>query len=128
MGADPEVFGAPCGLSSRSITLTKNLEETQLSDCDNPDDLTWLLKDAVSLSMSISGDGVLAQESAEVWFDAVHSADAVNAKIEFVFPTKTITWTGPIQVTQFEVSAEDKKRVTSSISAESAGAMTKVVT
>lgn len=123
----PGTFSAPCGFTSRSIALNKALNDFQLPDCDDPDSVDWLGRDAVSLSMSVSGEGVLASESVEDWLDAWEDVDSVNVKVEWEFPAKTITWTGKMHVESVEVGAENAQRATASISMQSDGAMVRVV-
>jgi hypothetical protein len=120
-------YAAPCGFTNRSITLSKALNEFQLPDCEDPDSVDWLGRDAVSLSMSVSGEGVLASESVETWLDAWHDIDSVAAKIEIEFPSKTITYTGLMHVENIEIGANNAQRVTANISMQSDGEMTKVV-
>jgi hypothetical protein len=121
----PMVYAAPCGFTSKSLTFNKALDESQVPDCDDPDKVDWLGRDAVSLSMSISGEGVLAAGSVTTWLDAWESPDSVPAKIEVQFPAKTITWTGLLHVETFSAEAPNGKRVTSSVSLQSDGAMTR---
>lgn len=127
-GASPEQFAVPCGFTSRSVTLTKALNEFQLPDCDDPDAVDWLGRDATSLSMSVSGEGVLASQSVDTWLDAWENVDSVNVKIEWEFPTKTITWTGKMHVETFAVTAPNAQRVTANVSMQSDGAMARVTT
>ena len=89
--AEPIVYTAPCGFTSKSLTLTKNLEEVNIPDCDDPDAVTWVGRDASSLSASVNGEGVLAAESVDAWLDAVENVDSVPVKIEIEFPAKTVT-------------------------------------
>lgn len=126
--ANPIVYAAPCGFTSKSLTFNKGLEETQVPDCDDPDKVDWIGRDAVSLSMSVSGEGVLAAESVETWLDAWESIDSVPAKIEVEFQAKTITWTGLLHVESFSAEAPNGRRVTSSVSLQSDGEMVRVVT
>lgn len=123
----PVTYAAPCGFTSRSISLNKGLEEVSVPDCEDPDAVDWLGRDAVSLSMSVNGEGLLASESVEVWLDAWESVDSVPAQIEWEFPGKTITWEGNVHVETFEVTAENGRRVTTSVSIQSDGKMTRVV-
>ncbi|XKM40327.1 phage tail tube protein [Rhizobium ruizarguesonis] len=58
--ADPIVYAAPCGFTSKSLTLTKDLTDVTLPDCDDPDAVAWVGRDASTLSASVSGEGVLA--------------------------------------------------------------------
>ncbi|MGV1803486.1 phage tail tube protein [Agrobacterium vitis] len=125
--ANPIVYSAPCGFTSRSVSLDKGLEETSIPDCDDPDAVDWIGRDASSLSMSVSGEGVLAQESVETWLDAWESIDSVPVKVEAEFPAKTITWTGLMHVEKFEISGDNGKRASASISMQSDGKMVRVV-
>lgn len=122
-GASPEVFTAPCGLTSRSITLTKALNDFQIPDCDDPDAVDWLGRDAVSLAMSISGEGVLANESVDAWLEAWESVDPVNVRVEWEFPTRTIVWNGSMHIESFEVGAQNAQRATANVSLQSDGQM-----
>lgn len=122
--ADPVVYAAPCGLTSKSLTLSKGLEEVNVPDCDNPLAVDWLGRDVTSLSMSVSGEGVLAQASVETWLDAWESADSVPVKIELEFPTTTWTWTGLMHVETAELGAPSNTgRVTGNFSLQSDGEM-----
>lgn len=124
----PSTFYAPCGFTSRAVTLTKALNEFQLPDCDDPDAIDWLGRDAVSLSMQVSGEGIAAEESVEAWLDAWESTTSVNVKVEWEFPTKLITWTGTMHVESIESQAPNGQRVTLNVSMQSDGEMTRVVT
>jgi hypothetical protein len=126
--ATPTVYSAACGFTQRSITITKALEEVQIPDCADPDKVDWLGRDATSLSMGITGEGVLAAESSETWLDAVESPDSVPVKVEWEFPAKLITWTGRMQVESLEVGANNGQRATQNVSMQSDGEMVRVVT
>lgn len=127
-GASPIVYTAPCGFSSKSMTLTKELTDVNLGDCEDPDKVAWVGRDATSLSMSISGEGVLAQESVETWLDAWENVESVPAKVILQFPTKTITWTGFMHVATVGAGSEQGQRVTKNIEMQSDGEMVRVVT
>jgi len=36
-GASPIVYSAPCGFTSKSMTITKELTDVNIPDCDDPD-------------------------------------------------------------------------------------------
>lgn len=123
--AQPIVYSALCGFTSKSLTLSKGLEEINLGDCDEPDAVNWLGRDAVSLSMAVSGEGVLASESVDAWLDAWENPDSVPVKIEMEFPVTTYTYTGRMQVETLEVGAPDGRTVTNNVSMQSDGKMTR---
>lgn len=125
---DPIVYTAPCGFTSKSLTLTKSLAEVNLPDCDDPDAVAWVGRDASSLSASVSGEGVLAAESVETWLDAWENVESVPVKIEVEFPAKTITWTGYMHVATFTSGAQQGGRATANIEMQSDGELERVVT
>lgn len=126
--ASPIVYSAPCGFTQRSITLNKGLEEVNIPDCDDPDKVDWVGRDATSLSMTVSGEGVLAEESVEVWLDAWENLESVPVKIEWEFPAKTVTWTGSMQIESLEAGAANAGRATLNVSMQSDGEMARTVT
>jgi hypothetical protein len=125
--ASPIVYTAPCGFTSKSLTLTKDLTDVTLPDCDDPDAVAWVGRDASTLSASVSGDGVLASESVETWLDAWENVEAVPVKIEIEFPAKTITWTGLMHVSSLNPSTEQGGRVTMSVEMQSDGELVRTV-
>lgn len=126
--SSPIVYTAPCGFTSKSLTLTKNLSEINIPDCDDPDAVAWVGRDAQSLSASISGEGVLASESVEDWLDAWEDDESIPVKVEVEFAAKTITWTGLMHVATFTTGAEQGGRVTANVEMQSDGELTRVVT
>lgn len=123
-GADPEVFAAPCGLTSKSITFSKNLTEVDLPDCDDPDAETWLGRDVQNLSASISGDGILPAGAVETYWNAFKSPESINVEISIEYSTGTMLWEGAMHLESFEPNAEKGGRVQASISLQSDGELT----
>lgn len=127
-GADPQVYSVPCGFTSKSLTLTKNLSEVNIPDCADPDAVPWIGRDAQSLSMSVSGEGVLAAESVETWLDAFEDVESVAVRVEIEFPAKTVAWVGRMHLSSFNPSSEQGGRVNSSVEMQSDGEMVRTVT
>lgn len=127
-GASPEVFSAPCGFTSKSLTLTKNLQEVNIPDCADPDAVAWVGRDAASLSASVSGEGVLASESVETWLDAFEDTESVNVRITITFATKVVQWVGKMHLSTFTPSADQGGRVTASVEMQSDGELVRTVT
>lgn len=65
----PNVFIAPCGLTTKGITYSKAVNEVIIPDCDNPEEVAWTGREAQSKSCEISGSGVLAMETNQLWHD-----------------------------------------------------------
>lgn len=127
-GTGPIVYAAPCGFTNRSITFTKGLEEANVPDCDDPDKIDWIGRDATSLSISVSGEGVLAYESTDTWDEAWQSLDSVPARIEIEWPLKTVIWTGRLHIESMELGATNGTRATLNVTMQSDGAFVRTET
>lgn len=67
-GATPtEVFEAPCGVTSLTVTTNVETNTTNLPDCSDPDLASWLAIDEISRQKQVSGSGVLDQNAAKIW-------------------------------------------------------------
>jgi hypothetical protein len=117
----PMTYTAPCGFTSKSFTLTKNLTEIDIPDCDDPDAVAWIGRDAQNLSAAVTGDGVAAAESVPIWNDAWQSVDSVPAKVEIQFSTGVLSYTGEFQVDSLAFTAEQAARVTLAVNMQSDG-------
>ncbi|MEZ2132468.1 MULTISPECIES: phage tail tube protein [unclassified Sinorhizobium] len=121
-------YTAPCGFTSKSLTLGKSLSEVSIPDCDEEDAPIVLGRDVESITSSISGEGVLAASAVETWLDAYESVNSVAVKIEIEFSTGTVTWTGKFHVESLEIGAEQGGRVTLNVSMQSDGALVRTDT
>lgn len=127
-GAEPEVFTAPCGFTSKSLALSKNLTDINLPDCDDPDAPAWVGRDVESLTASITGEGVMAAESAPTWMDAYENTDSVSVKVELVFPATTWTYTGKMHLSSLTLSAEQGGRIQANVEMQSDGQLVRTST
>lgn len=114
-------YVAPCGLTTKSLQISKNLQEVDIPDCDDPDAPSWIARDVQNLSITISGDGVAAAESVPDWNAAAISTASVPMKVEIEFSTGTKTFTGDFVVDQLTFGAEQGGRVTLAFNAQSDG-------
>jgi len=122
-GGSPEVFTAPCGLTSKSLNLNKNLSDVSIPDCDDPDAPYWLARDVESLSMEISGEGLLAAEYEADWNDANFSTEPRSVRVELEFTTGTRVFAGAFHVT-CSISGQQGQRVSINVSMQSDGIIT----
>lgn len=116
-GASPEVFASPCGLNSRSFNRTAATNDTNVPDCDNPDAPSWLERDTVSLSASISGAGVVANEDFDTWNSWMEDQTTKNVKITL----GARVWIGPYKLTKLNMTGARGSRVTFDASLDSDG-------
>lgn len=119
--SSPEVFTAPCGLTTHALNRSKTLNETNVPDCDDPDAITWVGREVQSLSWGISGNGVLAQESIAAWEDFLRSTDSRNVEVTIIFPLATYTYRGAAHLETFNISAELGQKVQVEVSLQGDG-------
>lgn len=104
-GAQPEVFASPCGLTTRSFDLAASTNTTLIPDCDDPEAPAWEAKDVNALSATISGAGVLAVESFDLWNVWFMSAESKNIQIKLNH-AELGHWEGSFIITSFKVGGE----------------------
>lgn len=121
-------FTVKCGFTQNAITFNAGLEDFQVPNCTDPDAVSWQGRDKTSLSISVTGEGVVAVESGEELLDMVLDPDSFPAKIEIEFPAKTLTYTGALHVETVELGRQDGRRVTLNSSMQSDGAFAKTTT
>jgi predicted secreted protein len=85
-GATPEVFATPCGLTSNGVDFTASTNTTLIPDCDDPELPAWEAKDINALSAQVTGSGVMAVESFDVWNDWFQDATIKNVQIKLDAP------------------------------------------
>lgn len=81
-GAGPEVFTAPCALTTKGINFAAATNDQNVPDCDDPDAPTWTERVISALSAGVSGSGTLALESLETWREWFLSALEKNIRVK----------------------------------------------
>ena len=119
-------YAAPCGFTSKNCTISKNLAEVSIPDCDYPDAPIWIGRDVQSQSCTISGDGVAAAESVPDWDDAAMSTDPVPMIVEISFDPGKKTISGNFHLDSEAFAAEQGGRVTLAVNAQSDGPVSAV--
>lgn len=126
-GSTPGVFVKPCGLTQHQATFTKNMNEVDVPDCDDPDLPAWTEREVSALDFSANGSGVLAAEAVQTWWDAFNSTEAILARVYIGKPDDIVNghyWEGQVHVSQFEVGGTRGERANASVSIVSHGEMT----
>lgn len=124
-GATPtEGFAAPCGLTERSLSLSKEFGETNTPDCTDEDGASWMERDVTSKSGAIAGTGVLDASALDEWRGFFESDTSKNLRVELWRDSAKVGhWQGKFHLESFEVSGTKGERVTIDISAQSDGAV-----
>lgn len=120
-GATPEVFGAPCGLTSKNFNGQADTNDVVIPDCDDPDAPAWKGRSVTSLSRDISGSGVTTDEYVNAWDDWFVSGLPKNCRATL----GSRSWIGSYYLTQFNQSADVGDIVKVSVAMQSSGAVTR---
>ncbi|TMV07315.1 phage tail tube protein [Arenibacterium halophilum] len=87
-GGDPETFAFPCGSNARSVTLTNNLGEETVLDCEDPlGELAAIQRWIESQDTQVSISGRVAKGSITEWREWVDSGDERNIRIQYDEPS-----------------------------------------
>lgn len=78
----PNTFAAPCGLTSRGLSQSKNTNDVTIPDCDDEDALAYVGRAVESASATISGSGVMDRDSFETWRKFWDATDAWNVRMK----------------------------------------------
>lgn len=125
--ATPGTFIKPCGLTQHSATFTKNMNEIDVPDCDDPDLPSWIEREAASFDFSVSGSGVLAAEAVDPWWEIYNRQISVLART-YIGKIDDIEhgryWQGRLHISSLEITGNRGERAQVSVSAASDGEMT----
>lgn len=124
-GGSPAQFIAPCGFTSKAWNRSKNLNEVNIPDCDDPDSPAAVARDVTSTTASITGEGVLAKTALPIWEDAYDSSSPVECEVEIIFEDSTTAlWAGKFHIETFNITGAQGERVNVSVSMQSDGDIT----
>jgi predicted secreted protein len=121
-GASPEVFAAPCGLTTTGFTLSASTNSTLIPDCADPEAPAWEAKDVNALSAQVSGSGVMAVESYALWKDFFMGAVAKNVQIKLDDPGLG-SYQGQFILTSFKNTGQRGQKVNVDITLDNNGAV-----
>jgi TP901-1 family phage major tail protein len=122
-GAASEVFTALAGINSKSITINNSSIDVTTPDASSPGGVLFAQSLNGLKSMSVSGDGIFLDETAEARLNTVAMQADPVANFEMVVPDFG-TFAGEFRVASLEFGGETEGGVTFSISLESNGTVT----
>lgn len=126
-GTPAGTFIKPCGLTEHTATFSKNMNEVDVPDCDNPDLPAWIEREVSSLDFAASGSGVLAAEAVGTWWTAYNKTEPIKARVYIGKPDDVANghfWEGQVHISEFEVGGTRGERANVSVSLVSHGEMT----
>jgi len=113
-GGSPEVFSAPCGITSLTNSTSTNTSDVDIPDCDDPDLVVWLGIDEVSKRLTLTFSGTIAQQSLLLWQN--WRLDGGKRNVRWFRNLTDLTLRGYLQglalLTEFEETSEARGRYT----------------
>jgi len=122
-GASPEVFSALAGINSKSLTINNSSIDVTTPDASSPGGALFSASLNGLKSVSVSGDGIFLDETAEARMNTVAMAADPEANFEIVVPDFG-TYAGAFKITSLDFGGETEGGVTFSLSLESNGEVT----
>lgn len=122
-GASPEVFAAPCGLTSKSFDISVSSNGIEVPDCTDEDAPAWTERVVKALSAGVSGSGILATESFETWQDWALGGTNKNVKIKLDTPSLGY-YEGSFILSKLSIKASLGDKVQVDVSLDSDGEVT----
>jgi predicted secreted protein len=121
--ASPEVFAEPCGLTTKSFDLSASTNTNLIPDCADPEAPAWESTDINALSATLSGSGLLAVGSFDIWRDWFMSGEGKNMQIKLDHASLG-HYVGSFKLTQLKHTGTRGNKVTIEVSAKADGAVT----
>lgn len=126
-GASPEVFTAKCSINSqRGISFSAATRDFVVPDCTDPDLIGWIAREKESLSVAVTGAGMLNTPDVEDFFDWWKSEDSVNCQVVVDVPSAVggVIFGGAYHLTEFSITGDKGAKQEISISLASDGEVT----
>lgn len=127
-GADPEVFTHPCLINaSRGIQFSSSTIDSVIPDCADQDAPAWITREKDSLTVTITGEGIMDAGDTDDYFDWFEGAASKNVQgvVNAGGGTDEQTFEGAFHLTEFQISGERKEKAQVSITLVSTGAITR---
>lgn len=119
-------YTAPCAFTSKSLTLSKDMVDTVVPDCDDPDASVWVNRSPSQKSAQVQGQGVLAMADVDEWRGFFDADAGKNCRIQFDLSGANNGgyYTGVFHLTSFEVGVERSGKTTVNVTLSSDGQLT----
>ncbi|MEQ9241239.1 phage tail tube protein [Roseovarius indicus] len=126
-GGDPETFAHTCGANTFGVTLTNNLGENTVLDCDDPLDVpAAIVRHLESQDTSATISGMVTTEAWPTWRAWADNGSEKNIKIflDESAANNGGNWTLPAYLGSLELSKENGGKVTFTATISGAGKRT----
>tara|TARA_R110002049_G_scaffold23545_10_gene83647 strand:- start:38323 stop:38766 length:444 start_codon:yes stop_codon:yes gene_type:complete len=123
-GADPEIFAHTCGANTFGVTMTNNLGENVILDCDDPLDVpATIVRHLESQDTSVTIAGMVTTEAWAIWRSWADGGTEKNIKV--LLDESAVNnggfWVMPAFLAGLELGKESSGKVTFSATISGAG-------
>lgn len=122
-GQASETFTTIAGINSKSMTVNNSAIDVTTPDATTPGGHLWAQSLGGLKAVSVSGDGIFLDDTAEARLNTVALAADAVANFQVVVPDFG-TYSGEFRITSLELGGETEGGVTFSTSLESNGTIT----
>lgn len=125
----PTAFSAFCSVNAaRGITFTSAVNEFNIPDCDDPDLIGWLAREKVSLSIGLTGAGILNTPDVDPFFDWWSSEDSKQCHVVVDVPAADggVIFEGAFHLVDFAITGDRGGKMECTITLASDGVVSMV--
>lgn len=126
-GSSPEGFTSFCTVNAaRGITFTAATNEFNIPDCQDPDLIGWLAREKVSLSVGVTGAGILNTPDVQAFYDWWSNEDSKNCQIVVDVPGADggVIFEGLFHLTDFAITGDRGAKMEATLTLASDGEVT----
>lgn len=120
-GGSPEVFTAPCALTTKSFGRSTSANEFNVADCADPDAPVWTARVKSALSSTISGSGTLAKETIDLYEAFFLATDPRNIQITIDYTVGPRNYAGAFLMTTLNITGEQDGLIQVELEFQSSG-------
>lgn len=120
-GATPEVFAAPCALTTKGFNRSSSTNEFNVPDCADPDAPVWTERVKGAISAGVTGSGLLAKESVPAYESFFEQVDARQIQIVLDYDVAPISYQGAFHMTTLNITGEQDGLISVEVEFASSG-------
>lgn len=120
----PDLFVAFCTINAaRGITFSSATNEFPEIDCDNPDQVAWIVREKSSLSCAVTGAGILNTPDVQEFYDWLTDENSRSCEIVIdVDPSDGgVVFSGNFHLTDFSITGDRGSKMEATITLASDG-------
>lgn len=128
-GGGTPVYAEPCAILEASATINKELADTLIPDCSDPDAIGWLERDAQSVSMSVKFSGLATATGVRALNEIAIGVASRAMRLQLVGAgtgsgTPDFRWSGNFHIGSFEIGRTRGEKISFSVEMDSDGTIT----